>query len=748
MKSKFLRPSSLAALLVIVGFSSTVLAQNVDRISKREIERRQAALPRGVEVLARAQAAMKARNYAVAHEEFRSALELLPDAVTSGKVHDEALTGFCESGVKVAEQRIADGNFAEAESVLREVLQDRYDPNCRPALELLAHLQQPGYFNKTMGPTFIEKVEEVKKLLADADGYYDSARYDLAFKKYEQVLALDPYNTAARRGEEKIDNAKYHYGEDAYNETRGRQLSDVQKGWQQPLRQYGPTARETFNPVSKNLSDTARINHKLNTIIIPRVQFQDASIREAIDFLRQQAAANDMSPEGEKGVNIVVRSRRLGEISPSVAPAIPLPPPAAAGSPAAEAPTATPARPAAEAPPAVAAPENARITISLNQIPLGEALRYIANQAALKVKVEPHAVLLIPLTEQSDELITKTYQVPAEFFGGPLDVGYYLSAAVGGGGQAPSGAGQTIQPAPVATEVVEKNAASFQSATGIGTGAGAASTSQALQTNVSTRQHLVNDRQLVGRADAKVYLQSMGVSFPPNSSATFFPHNGALVVRNTADNLDMVDALVEQANASGPKQVEIEAKFIEITQTNLKELGFDWLLGPFQIGKHSGVFGSGGTSGTGTAVNSANFPVLDANGNPVGNGGTTINGNGTGGGPVTAGNRSGTFGISANGLDALLAGTTGGMSVAPGIFGLAGVFTDPQFQVVIRALNQKKGVDLLSAPKVTTKSGQRAIIEIVREFRYPTSFTPPQVPSLSGGTGGTGTVSIEVVTPN
>ena len=85
--------------------------------------------------------------------------------------------------------------------------------------------------------------------------------------------------------------------------------------------------------------------------------------------------------------------------------------------------------------------------------------------------------------------------------------------------------------------------------------------------------------------------------------------------------------------------------------------------------------------------------------------------------------------------------------MAPAIFGLSGVFTDPQFQVVIRALNQKKGVDLLSAPKVTTKSGQRAVIEIVREFRYPTTFTPPQVPTVSGGTGGTGTVSINVVTP-
>jgi len=66
---------------------------------------------------------------------------------------------------------------------------------------------------------------------------------------------------------------------------------------------------------------------------------------------------------------------------------------------------------------------------------------------------------------------------------------------------------------------------------------------------------------------------------------------------------------------------------------------------------------------------------------------------------------------------------------------------------VLRGLNQKKGVDLLSAPKVTTKSGQRAVIEIVREFRYPVTFTPPQVPSITGGTGGTGTVSIEVVTP-
>jgi len=728
----------LAGLIIATQFVCclAVNSQNVDRISKREVERRQAALPRGAAALAQAQAAMQARNYTLAHDEFRSALNSLPDAVTSAKAHDEALAGFCESGVKVAEQNIAEGKFAEAESVLREVLADRYDPNCRPALELLAHLQQPGYFNKTMGPTFIEKVEEVKKLLADADGYYDSGRFDLAFKKYEQVLAIDPYNTAARRGEEKIDNAKYRYGEDAYNETRGRQLSEVQKGWEQPLRQYGSTAPEIFNPVSGNLSDTARMSNKLNSIIIPRVEFRDASVREAIEFLREQAIANDQAPEGQRGVNIVLRSRRLGEIAPAPSPPVaPAATAAPAGSPGAEAPAATPARQALEVP-AVTGPEAARVTISLTQIPLGEALRYIANQAALKVKVEPHAILLIPISEQSDELFTKRYRVPPEFFGGPLDVGYYLQTGTGGS-QAPSGATQTIQPAPVASNVVEKEAASYQSAAQIGAGVGNASQSQALQTTVSTRQQLVNDRQLVGRADAKVFLQSMGVIFPPGSSATFFPHGGTLVVRNTADNLDMVDVLVEQANASGPKQVEIEAKFIEINQNNLKELGFDWLLGQFNIGNHR-VFGGGGTSGQisgpGVPAGSPDFPFAPPGGPPVGQF------------PVTAGNRSGTFALSANALDALLAGGTGGMSLAPGIFGLAGVFTDPQFQVVIRALNQKKGIDLLSAPKVTTKSGQRAIIEIVREFRYPTTFTPPQVPSLTAPTG-SAAVAPAVVTP-
>ena len=383
-------------------------AQNINRVADREAARRQAALPQGDAALARGKAAMAERNFVVAHEEFRVAVSLLPDAVVGGKAHDEAVSGFCASGIKLAEQRIAEGKYAEAEAICREMLGNRYDPNFRPAAELLAHLQQPGYFNRTLGPKFLSKVEEVKKLLNDADGYYSSGRYDLAFKKYEQVLNLDPYNVAARRGEEKINLTKTHYGEEAYNETRSRQLWQVQKGWEEPVRPYGQTVGAITDAFTKDATGTARITHKLNTIIIPRIEFRDASVREAMEFLRQQAEENDPATDGRKGIDIVLRLTTLGRPAETVT-----------------APTTTtvvsPASPGTGVPRDTTAPADARITITLNEIPLAEALRYIANQAGLKVKVEPYAVSIIPISEQSNDLLTKEYRVPPGFISGSLN---------------------------------------------------------------------------------------------------------------------------------------------------------------------------------------------------------------------------------------------------------------------------------------------------------------------------------------
>src|SRR5262245_5730207 len=503
-----------AALFIL---TTPAFAQNAENIAEREVQRRQAAIPAGEAALARGKTALRARNYTVAYQEFKTALAYLPDAVVSGRAHDEAADGVCKSGTVLAEARIAQGDYAGAEAILNEIL-SRYDPNCRKAQELAGNVRQPGYFNKTLDAGFINKVEEVKRLLAEADGYYQSGQYDKAMKSYDRVLALDPYNTAARRGQERINNTKYQYGEEAYNETRSRAMWKVEEAWQQPVRKYGavgPAADNKGRGVEGR--GTAQMTNKLNSIIIPHIEFRDTTIREAIDFLREQAAEND--PSGQ-GVNIVLRLVPLGQIAPPSAPVLPPPGQTGAESPpgpaspggAAVPPAGAPAQASPPGAPSVAVPiagpAGARITVTLDNIPLGEALRYVANQAGLKVKVEPYAVAVIPLTEQSNDLITKRYHVPPEFFGGPLDVGYYIGSTVTGGGEAAGATTGVREAPPVAENIIEKEAVSFQSAAGTGTGVGAASQANAVQGTATTRQTLLNDRQLVGRADAKTMLQS------------------------------------------------------------------------------------------------------------------------------------------------------------------------------------------------------------------------------------------------
>ena len=229
--------------------------------------------------------------------------------------------------------------------------------------------------------------------------------------------------------------------------------------------------------------------------------------------MRQQAAANDPVVEGRRGVDIVLRLHSGGRSSESApgtatttAGEAPLPagenaPPAAAGV-ATAAPVVTPATPSLPPP----GPNDARITLTLNQIPLGEALRYIASQAGLKVKVEPYAVLILPLSEQSNELTTKEYRVPPGFISSSVNVG--ISAL----NQGPTKVGAGV-PA--------------------GTG--------------KDTQESTGGQLLVNREGAREFLESQGVPFPPGASAHFLPQSSRLIVRNTIDNLELVDALVEQA---------------------------------------------------------------------------------------------------------------------------------------------------------------------------------------------------------
>ena len=71
-----------------------------------------------------------------------------------------------------------------------------------------------------------------------------------------------------------------------------------------------------------------------------------------------------------------------------------------------------------------------------------------------------------------------------------------------------------------------------------------------------------------------------GIDFPKKASAFFRPEFNRLFIRNTLDNLFAIeDVLAELHSAERDlmgKQIAIETKFVEVNQSTLQELGFNW----------------------------------------------------------------------------------------------------------------------------------------------------------------------------
>ena len=64
-------------------------------------------------------------------------------------------------------------------------------------------------------------------------------------------------------------------------------------------------------------------------------------------------------------------------------------------------------------------------------------------------------------------------------------------------------------------------------------------------------------------------------------------------------------------------------------------------------------------------------------------------------------------------LSSGLRSTANNLPTAPAIATFSGILTDPQFRVVINALQQRDGVDMLSEAEVTTLSGRQAEVQVV-----------------------------------
>ena len=564
------------------------------------------------------------------HAEALEIFESLSAAGSDSELQFVVREGRLRAGLARALELANAGNPGAAVTLLDQ-LNAPYAPKGEPRIaSLRQRLSDPDRYPPALTPGHVERVETVSRQLTLAASQAETGQFDTALATYEDILRIDPTNSAARRGMESVERQRALYFTSARDHQRARMLNQVNATWENPPAATNITSLFRGDEASQALATTRggreTIQRKLRELIIAQVDFSEATVGEVMEYLRVRT--RDLDPSG-KGIDFVN------------------------GVPADQ-----PLRP---------------ISLNLREVPIEEVLRYVADMAGITYKVEEFAVRLVSLTDASADIISRTYRVPPDFIS-----------------SAPAAAAAPTSADPFASS-------------------NAASAGPQLR-----------------RLGAKEFLESQGVAFPEGTGASYNPSSSTLIVRNTAKNLELVDMLVEQAYNRSPRQVVVEVKMMEVRDNRLKELGFDWLLGSWG----GELQAAGGTAGNAQPDSylTQDFPRQVATA-----AGTTA----LGFNPVTGGLRS-SGNLPGDSIDGLIASSsntainTSGRS--PGVFSVSGVLTSPQFQTVIRALDQKKGIDVTAQPAVVTRSGQKASIEIVRELIYPTEFDPPQVPTNFGAT--------------
>jgi len=189
---------------------------------------------------------------------------------------------------------------------------------------------------------------------------------------------------------------------------------------------------------------------------------------------------------------------------------------------------------------------------------------------------------------------------------------------------------------------------------------------------------MIGATETIGTAvDVRAFFK--GIEFPEGTSAYYMPPVNHLFIRQNLGNILRIESVLNDYSQSRKElmghQVEIEAKFIEIGQKTLDELGFSWRFG---------------SKGGGDAHLFDNLYL------PAGQD------------------------LLASGLRT--AATAIGAGTSPGTLAISKTAGSLRWDLIVTALEQSDDSDVLSAPRVVTQNGNLAIIQVGEEEMIPKAF--------------------------
>lgn len=220
----------------------------------------------------------------------------------------------------------------------------------------------------------------------------------------------------------------------------------------------------------------------------------------------------------------------------------------------------------------------------------------------------------------------------------------------------------------------------------------------------------------------KNFLTRSGVSFEVQGAQLNYDGTTLIVTQNRK-NLERIRNILRRY--SDIKQVHIEAKFIEVSESSLNELSSNLRLSnangvraQTNLRSINDVFGSTAAANNGQIVDPGNpqSPTIIPNTPPkfpaANFGGNTANFGGSG---------------------------------ATGVIGTIGSY---DLSIFLKAIEQNSGADLMSAPSLTVLDGKTALVKIAQLLRYPQSYGDVQsnvgTAAVAGGAAG---VTITAGTP-
>lgn len=446
-------------------------------------------------------------------------------------------------------------------------------------------------------PEYQYTVKDMEELFAKTNDYMAQKDYEKAKECLEKILVIDKYNYKAMSMLNTIYTKVWDAAKAKAKAERIKSMAQVE--WENNEK-VGAASSESnvLSVAEEEKNEKSKIEEKLDTLIVSKVDFDRATINSVVGYLSRESKILDNEDE-HKGVNIVLRLSNPSVVKP--------------------------------------------ITLSLDEVPLGEVIKYVCLAAGLKYKIDDYGVVLHDGNE--NDMITKFI---------PIRSGLISSMM-----------------ANLGVASLNISGTNLTSAASIG-------------------------KQTITSAQLSGYFAQRGVPQAPGASISWDEKTGVLVVTNTPENINIMESLVKDIDIETPL-VLIEAKFIEITETELEELSFKWKVSmsgtQFNINKFLNP-----SSGT---YEYGNDPLMN-------------------------------YYIPSGGSDPSGALIINDLSYETSN-GLGGT-TKLDFWAY--ALDQSQTAEVLSSPKVTTKSGSKALVKMVNQDYYPTTWTAPSLTLTTNGITG------------